>query len=227
MDVVDQIVTDIQQTEDLGLAASACASLDRVATAEHLPALYHLLEARDDNVLRECAAVPIARLDGIRALPHLLSALHIGEEEGHDNDGLESLIIGLVEANELQAGDILNEMISDVSARVRADAAWLWGFVSSNVNAGPLLLAAKDENRDVRAAAVGSLSSFSAVEGVLEAAMAALRDPDVGVQCAAATALGYFRDERAVEPLRWAADCGSDRVRREAARALLRLTECQ
>src|SRR5688572_3538313 len=119
----DRIIADVQNTDDTDGALAACAALDRAADRSRLPHLYSLLKGGSNFFVREAAAVPVARLDGLRALSHLLEAMRLGGKEGHDNDGMCSLISDVVSENPRAAAPILTEMIRGRSAQRRADAA--------------------------------------------------------------------------------------------------------
>src|SRR5262245_30959652 len=111
----DRIIADLHDVEDVDRAVAACEALDKAADESWLPRLHRLLAEGRDFFVREAAAAPIARLEGLRALPQLLHALHLGEQEGHDNDGLVCLITGLVSDNPEEAAPALRQMIRDPS----------------------------------------------------------------------------------------------------------------
>jgi bilin biosynthesis protein len=219
----DRIVADLQDKENIDRAVAACKTLDQAADESRLPELYRLLAEGRDSFVREAAAVPIARLEGLRALPELLQALVLGEEERHDNDGLVSIVLGLVQADPEKAAPVLIRMIHGPTERERADAAWLWGFVARALTAEPLLALLKDPSPRVRAEAVGSLGSFKGREDVFACLVQALEDPDEGVKCSAASALGFYGDRRAMPPLHRMLSSSSQSVQRMAQGALERL----
>jgi bilin biosynthesis protein len=198
----DRIIADLHDVEDIDRAVAACEALDKSADESWLPRLHQLLANGRDFFVREAAAVPIARLEGLRALPQLLHALQLGEEEGHDNDGLSSVVEGLVSANPEEAAPALLRMIRGPSERQRSDSAWLWGYAAKALSPEPLLELLSDPSPRVRSAAVGSLGSFEGREDVFASLVQALEDPDEQVKCSAASALGFYGDRRAVSPLR-------------------------
>jgi HEAT repeat protein len=197
----DRIVADLHDVADLDRAVAACDTLARAADESWLPRLHQLLATGRDFFVREAAAVPIARLEGLRALPQLLYALQRGEAEGHDNDGLASVVSDLVWANPAEAAPRLLQMIREPAERQRADAAWLWGFAAEALTPEPLLTLLSDPSPRVRSAAAGSLSSFPGREDVFAGLAHALEDPDEGVKRSAASALGYYGDRRAIPML--------------------------
>src|SRR5438128_3315362 len=154
----DRIISDLHESENVDRAVAACQALDQAADESWLPRLRRLLAESRDFFVREAAATPIARLEGLQALPQLLHALHLAEEEGHDNDGLGALISDLVWANPQQAAPMLHQMLC-ASSEQRRDAAWLWGFAAEVVTPEPLLAALDDPSPRVRSAAAGSLGS--------------------------------------------------------------------
>jgi hypothetical protein len=94
----EQAIVELE-SDDPDRYAEACERLDKLATADHLPQLLDLLANGRDFTIREAAAVPVARLQGVAALPHLLAAMQRGTEEGHDNDLLASVITDVVSEN--------------------------------------------------------------------------------------------------------------------------------
>jgi HEAT repeat protein len=219
-----RIVAAIKNVEDdVDGAVAATFELDKAATRAWLPRLHRLLARGRDFFIREAAAVPIARLQGLRALSQLLHALHLGSKEGHDNDGLGSIVAGLVSTDPARAAPILRRMIHARSERDRRDAAWLWGTAAPAVPLEPLLDCVNDRSAAVRSAAVGSLSSFAGGPGVFDALVRALSDPDEQTGVNAAAGLGYLGDARAIPKLRKALRDPKKRVREFARYALERL----
>jgi HEAT repeat protein len=93
-------------------------------------------------------------------------------------------------------------MIQEPSERQRVNAAWLWGFAAKSLTPEPLLALLSDPTPRVRSAAVGSLGSFKNRDDVFASLVQALEDPEESVRCSAASALGFYGDQRAVSPLR-------------------------
>jgi len=221
----DAIVNDLHDVEDLDLAVSASAELDRAATASRLPQLYELLRDKDFFV-REAAAVPISRLDGLKSLPDLLQAYERGGKEGHDNDGLTTTIISVVEENPRASARLLVRMLDESSTRRKADAAWLMGFVSDELSPEPLLRLLKSRSPAVRSCAAGSLSSFKGDNdrtAVLEGLITAAADENEQVRVSAVSSLGYLGDSRAMPALNQARRDRSQRVRDFARSAIEQL----
>jgi HEAT repeat protein len=216
----DQIIADLHSSEDVDRAVAASEALDRTADESWLPRLHSLLADGRDFFIREAAAAPIARIEGVLALPLLLNAMRRGEEEGHDNDGLCALISDLIGADPKRSAPMLLQMIDDVSERNRRDAAWLLGFVAEAITPEPLLTALCDSSPGVRAAATGSLSTFKGRPEVLDGLVRALADSEAEVRIAAASALGYLGDRRAETALREALADPAERVRFFARYAL-------
>jgi HEAT repeat protein len=220
----DRIIADLHKVgEDTDGAVAACKALDKAADESWLPRLHRLLAEGRDFFVREAAAFPIARLEGLRALPQLLHALHLGEDEGHDNDGLAFVVTDLVEANSEEAAPALRRMIRGRSERQRSDAAWLWGFAARSLTPEPLLAALSDTSPRVRSSAVGSLGSFKGREGAFAGMVQALMDPEESVRSSAASALGYYGDRRAILPLRQLQSDSCNRVRKIVEYALQQL----
>jgi HEAT repeat protein len=198
----DRIVADLHNVFDVDRAVKAGEALDKAADESWLPRLHRLLAKDKSFFVREAAAFPIARLEGLRALPKLLHALKLGEDDGHDNDGLAAVVSDLVSAHPEEAAPILLQMVRSRSERKRSDAAWLWGFAAEALTAEPLLKLLNDSSHRVRSSAIGSLPSFKGREDVFAGLVSALEDPDEEVRCSAASSLGYYGDKRALSPLR-------------------------
>ncbi len=219
-----ELLHALQQVDDVDRAVDACLALAEEAGQEDLDRLFSLLDS-EDFFLRECAAAPIARLVGAQALLDLLKAFTRGRAEGHDNDGLSSILIGIFVDQPLRSRDILSDLFSSADPRDRQNAAWGWGFLEETVGAEPLLAALGDAVPGVRTAAAGSLGSFQGQTRVVEALMGCLEDAAGAVRAAAASALGWLGDPRAIPALQSALKDPEDRVQDRARCALDRITQ--
>lgn len=196
-----QLVNDLRNSADMKRAVKAAKAISKVATVAHIPMLYDLLQDASFWV-REVAAEPLARLEGIKALPALFQALTQGELDGHDNDGLSFCIIELVEADKTAAAPVLLEMLSSTDAERRSQALWALGFVASEIPADALLAALSDPDERVCGDAAGSLASFKDDPRVVDALLNCLNDGNQYVRDCVVSALGYLGDKRALEPLK-------------------------
>jgi HEAT repeat protein len=221
----EQIIADLYGVEDdVDRAVAACSALDAAADESRLPELRRLLMQGDNFFVREAAAFPVARLEGLRALPALVHAKQRGSEEGHDNDGLNTLMADLVESHQVEAVPLLLRMLAEPSEESRSAAAWLLGFVAEAASPDALLAVLDDPSPHVRAAAAGSLSSFPNISGVADALIRLLgADVDEQVRVSAASALGYLGDKRALPALRRAFEDPEERVRTFASYAVSKL----
>jgi HEAT repeat protein len=198
----NRLLSDLHSVLDLERAMAAAEEVRRMNQRSHLPFLRRLL--RDTSFfVREVAAAPYAALEGIRALPLLLEAHEKGIADGHDNDGLDAVITDLVQAQSAaEIAPLLLRRLRKRSASDRAAAAWLLGFVASEVSPEPLLRCLKDKSTEVRSAAAAALSSFPGQSGVLERlAEVALNDEDRGVRRSAISSLGWLGDRGAIPTL--------------------------
>ena len=216
----EKIINDLRFGD--GDALQAIKKLEEIANESHLPQLQRLLQD-DDFFIRETAAGPYAQLMGVKALPLLLQAQIQGQADGHDNDGLDAVITELVEAHKTGVTSTLLEMLKNENSKTRAQAAWLLGFVASEINPTPLLEALHDASPEVRTEAVGALSSFAGQPNVFEALLDALNDQDEQVRVSIVNALGYLGDKRALTALQTGLQDSSERVRRMAAKAINQL----
>src|SRR5437879_8945327 len=85
---------DLELEEEDVLAAAE--RLTATADPSRIPDLYVFLREKGNFWLRELAAEPLARLEGIRALPALFKAQQLGRQERHDNDGLDTILVVLL-----------------------------------------------------------------------------------------------------------------------------------
>jgi HEAT repeat protein len=135
-------------------------AIDELSNESKIPKLYELLN-HSEYIVREAAAYPLARIEGGKSLPHLLDALVRGEEDGHDNDSLASVVSDLLELNKKESADILTGIYKTEKGKLRAYAAWGFGFIVPEISSDFLIKSFIDEdNSEVRAALAGALGSF-------------------------------------------------------------------
>jgi hypothetical protein len=216
----DRLIANIRSVaDDSDRAVEASMALREITDSSRIPELERLLQD-EDFFVREAAVSPLISMRGIDALPLLLEALERGATEGHDNDGLAFEITELVESYKAEVAPRLLEMLRSPRSETRSHAAWLLGFVADAVSPEPMIEALKDPSPDVRSSAVGALSSFKGHAGVLAAILPLLNHAEEQVRVAAASALGYLGDPRAVPDLRRAMSDPAEQVRYFADYAL-------
>src|SRR5882672_11141765 len=88
------LLSQLDNPKDIDASIKAAKTISKVAGPKNVKELYSLLQSPSFFV-RETAAVPLARLEGIKVLPHLFRAMKQGELDGHDNDSLTDTLIGL------------------------------------------------------------------------------------------------------------------------------------
>jgi HEAT repeat protein len=222
----DALLADLRSL-DIDRAVRAVKLLHDGADATDLPRLRSLIKNGKDFFIREAAAAPLARLEGVRALPLMFEALTLGVREGHDNDGLAHFVSEVLLGDPTGAAPLLLKMLRSRQAETREHAAWALGWMPTEVALGPLLKAVRDKEPKVRATATGSLgnSTFRAQPGVFEALKQALEEDDPVVRQSAASALGYLGDRRAKPALRRALEDEADGVRSSAEYALQKLKD--
>ena len=197
-----QLIRDLRNEDKVDLAIRASETISAIADESHIPDLYVLLDD-ESFFVREAAADPLARLEGVKVLPALFRALTRGVQDGHDNDGLSFTISELLDMNRAAAAPVLLSMLEAADdPETRAHSAWALGFVRPEITAEPLLTLLSDPVAAVRAATAGSLSSFKNDQQVGDALIQALADSNEHVRISAAAALGYLGDKRAIQPLR-------------------------
>lgn len=208
---------------DVDRAVEAATMLADVADRSHISELYTLL-GDGDFLVREAAAVPLVRLEGVRALPILLGALIQGERDGHDNDGLAETINVLLDETKREAAPVLLDLLHSTDDEMRACAAWALGYVASEIESAPLIAAlSNDRSSEVRGAAAGALGGFKNDPAVVVALIKALNDEDTQVRISAVASLGYLGDKQAIPPLQSVFKQATGREREFAADALKEL----
>jgi hypothetical protein len=215
------------------------------------PSLFPLIAAlsdMDENV-RHWSAVALGKLTDPRAVEALLQALR-------DENGLVRAVAAeaLGRIGEDRAIDPLMSLLKDEDPYVRLRTCYALGDIGGIAVFDPLVSALHDLEPDVRRAAmvnVGRIHGMSvpgldpepasqrrhaAIERVigmhgehlLDLFLNALHDPAGGVRAAAAAALGWLGDERALPALQWIQDtdsgyAGANTVKGAAARAIQRI----
>jgi hypothetical protein len=122
-----QLVRDLRQVKDEAQFLAASKKIHDASTRDDLPWLMSLLNDPAFTV-REAAAWPISELAGVLALPDLLRAYQRGLEDGHDNDGLSTALIELVEGDVAAAQRSLNDLAESGDSAMRDNAKWLLEF---------------------------------------------------------------------------------------------------
>jgi hypothetical protein len=154
-------------------------------------------------------------------LDHVVKALVSRVWEDHDDRSLR--VLGRLRSN--PASDFFAAKLRDKDPEVRRRAAFVLGCLHTDRALEYLLPQLRDPSADVRAQVIASLGQ-SRSERVVEPLLVALRgDPrvasgDVGMQIAAARALGEYGTEKAVPALIVDLQVGKEPVRAEAIAAL-------
>jgi len=196
-----QLIQDLHG-EDIDRSVNACQKIYEVANESHVPELYSLLND-ESFFIREAAASPLARLEGVKALPYLFQAYTRGFQDNHDNDGLTATITDLLEEKAEEVAPLLLEMLQSPDSETRANAAWALGFTASQIKPNVLLDLLGTENiPEVRLAVIGSLSSFTGSAEVAEKLISLLSDTDEQVRINVISSLGYLGNKMAIVPLK-------------------------
>ncbi len=205
----------------LSNALNAAAQLDKCSSHAHVTQLRDLL-ADPEPFVRESAARPLARLQGIEALPALLCAMRECEQNGNPSRPLSNIVAQVVRLNATQVAPLLQNMLNDRDSLARQDAAWCYGFLDEVIAQAPLLIALRDSDMTVRIAAANALRSFSNPT-ILSALCHALFDPVEQVRVAVAATLSQTATVDTISALSRAQRDNSQVVRVFANYALKRL----
>jgi HEAT repeat protein len=117
----------LRDISDVDSAVAAAEELQSSASHADVDALVQLL-MDESFFVREAAAWPLSDLGRIDVLPQLLSAFQRGLDEGHDNDGFSTALIGLVQSNRAEAQIVLRSLATDKDIALRENAIWLLEF---------------------------------------------------------------------------------------------------
>jgi hypothetical protein len=197
---LESLIADVRG-EDMGRFEAAVEVLERVTDRTWLPRLYELLDD-EDIVVRGAVRWPVAIMDGLRAMPAILTALERDLADGADGDGYLETMEFILEANPADGASLLQSWILDPAAKKRQHAAWLWPVLGERLPIDPLLAAAADRDAGVREDVVGSLESYPEEPRAREAVFARLEDPEPKIGDLAACILAYMGDPRAEAALR-------------------------
>jgi HEAT repeat protein len=218
-----QLILNLR-SDNIKRSIRAAQKIDEMAEEANVPELYSLLN--DENFwIREMAAYPLARLEGVKALPSLFQALTRGFQEGHDNDGLSAIIAQLLETNQEKATPLLLQILKSPDEETRANAAWALGFTASQIMPTVLLQVLETETiPKVRSAITGSLSSFHNSAEVFDKLLELMNDSDEQVKIDAIAGIGYLGNKKAIPHLKEVlAKSSSSRVQEFAEYALKNL----
>jgi len=125
----EELTHTLRDSDDAASLAAAAARLHTKATAQDLPRLMSLLRD-DDFFVREAAAWPISELAGPSAIRELLAAYQRGIDDGQDNDGFATALIGLVEKNKSASKRVLQALADETNPTIRENSLWLLEFCS-------------------------------------------------------------------------------------------------
>jgi hypothetical protein len=125
----EYLIHTFRDSDDATSLATAATRLHKEATTEDLPRLMNLLKD-DDFFVREAATWPVSELAGPSALRELLVAYQRGIDDGHDNDGFTTALIGLVETRKAASRDVLQALAQGTDPMMRENSLWLLEFCS-------------------------------------------------------------------------------------------------
>ncbi len=114
--------------------ADAATRLHKNASEEDVPRLRELL-GDESFFVREAAAWPLTELAGPEHLHELLRAYQRGLDEGHDNDGFTTALIGMAEANPVRVRQSLEAIVHSGDTSMRENAHWLLTFCAPKQDA--------------------------------------------------------------------------------------------
>jgi HEAT repeat protein len=121
------IVKALRDAGNSDRAVNAAAALQAGASEDDVPRLIELLSDADFFV-REAAAWPLSDLGRVDAIPALVRAMHLGTDEGHDNDSLCAALADLVSMNSAAALPNVHALVADADRRNQEAGSWLLEF---------------------------------------------------------------------------------------------------
>lgn len=220
-----QLLDQVADTGNIDESVEAISLLEAEAVPDWLPLLHEALEIPDDSYFREGVAPAIIRLEGMAALPSLITALRLGLTEGHDCDSLQTHVTDLIESDPAAAIALLLPMTDSPDPADRADAAWLLDFVHEEVPPDLFIRLATDDSPRVRRQACGALGSLKGHEPSFQMLIRRLDDGDEEVRISAMSSLGCFWDTRALPLLEGLLGGSNPRARPILAHAISTLNK--
>jgi len=102
-------------------------------TKANLPTLISAIQSPRNNFwTRELLSEPICNLGGSDHLEVLFAAAKLGEEEGHDNDGFNTHLIGIASTEPAKCRAKLQELLARDDFKERDKAMWLLEFCEAD-----------------------------------------------------------------------------------------------
>jgi HEAT repeat protein len=177
---------------------------------------------REENFYgRDLIADILAGIAGTAALPELLRAS--SRDLGDDQDGLQSEIIDLLQADPAGARAAVLDAVASGTSELRRTGVWALGFIAGAGDVPTMAAAATDLDRRVRSLAIRTVPDPAGDDQAFLVLTRALDDDDDDVRSAAVTRLGAIGRADAAGPLTALAADSAPRVRRRVAYALGRL----
>lgn len=176
------------------------------------------MRAREDKDTRRRVAEALGKLEDVRAVEPLLSALDDEDAEVR-REVMHALYILTLDTNyDERVQETCIRLLEDENWVIREWAAMCLGNVGDEKAIEPLRRVLSDEDESVRSQAASALGDIENVRAI-EALIHALEDGDVDLRASAASALGGNGDGRAVSPLTRLLDHDVYEVRKSAATA--------
>ncbi|GAA0367309.1 hypothetical protein GCM10009541_07130 [Micromonospora gifhornensis] len=183
----------------------------------------HATELDDDYDVIAPTVTALAACGDITLVPRLEEVLEQFLDEGNDQDGLQTDIIELLEADPSASRRVVRDFATADSPELRRTGLWALGFVLDAQDVELLVTATTDDDPGIRSMAVGSIPDAVGDDRAFDALVRALRDEDEQVRVSAVSRLGFTGRIDAVTPLVALAADPTPRVRSMIAYALGRL----
>lgn len=211
------------KSQDEATYLEANRQLAKLRDPNRLGALKALLQS-DDFLVRESAAEALCRMAGPEVIPSLLAALHQGSREGHDNDGLGSVILDRVWGDEQRCAQwVIAGFQANPASPDLEQFLWLAGFLEEDISHTLLIPFLEHAAPSIRATTAGALGGHVGVPNLWSRLLPLLSYPDEQVRASTLSTLGALQDIRALSHLEKACEDPSERIRLLARSALQRL----
>lgn len=193
--LVDKLIPLLSHDEHKAIAAFA---LGLIGDKRAFDPLVHMLH-RDSSFARSYAAAALGELGDVRAVDDLINVTS-GDHSVFAKDNTPSWATGsLGKLGTIKAIDFLIRKLNVADEDFRSNAARALGDTGNKRAVSPLIEAFRNGrlSLEFRGGALGKIGGDEAVQFLLNA----LQDKDKGNREGAAHALGWSKDQRAVEPL--------------------------
>ncbi|GAA3248547.1 HEAT repeat domain-containing protein [Dactylosporangium siamense] len=207
--------------DDIAVTVDALTDSGDVSLAPRLHEALDRFLDEENFYGRDLIAGMLAGIEGVAALPVLLLAS--ARDLGDDQDGLQSEIAGLLDADPEASRRMVLELVHNAAPERRRAGLLALGSVAGSGDLELLAEAATDADPQIRLMAIEAVPDPAGNDRAFQVLVASLHDPDEQARMSTIGRLGSTKRPDAVAPLAAVADDPAPRVRARTAYAFARL----